>query len=74
MNLSAALLGSAGGDCLTQPSAGIEALRNPEPHFFILGAKSHGRLNTFLLRTGYQQIDQFAAAYADAPTLLSAGA
>ncbi|MEU7314208.1 NAD(P)-binding domain-containing protein [Streptomyces sp. NPDC007083] len=74
MNLSAALLGSAGGDCLTQPSAGIEALRNPEPHFYILGAKSHGRLNTFLLRTGYQQIDQFAATYADAPTLLSTGA
>ncbi|MBQ1095352.1 FAD-dependent oxidoreductase [Streptomyces sp. b94] len=61
MNLSAALLGSAGGDCLAQPSAGIEALRNPEPHFFILGAKSYGRLNTFLLRTGYQQIDELTA-------------
>ncbi|MFQ6856217.1 hypothetical protein AAIB46_35945 [Streptomyces sp. 35M1] len=73
MNLSAALLGSAGGDCLTQPAVGIDALRNPEPHFFILGAKSYGRLNTFLLRTGYQQIDQFVAAYADAPRLLSTG-
>ena len=30
MNLSATLLGSAGGDCLTQPSVGIEALRNPD--------------------------------------------
>ncbi|AYV26456.1 FAD-dependent oxidoreductase [Streptomyces avidinii] len=73
MNLSAALLGSAGGDCLTQPSVGIETLRNPEPHFFILGAKSHGRLNTFLLRTGYEQIDQLAAAYADESVLLPAG-
>jgi len=73
MNLSAALLGSAGGDCLTQPAVGIDALRNPEPRFFILGAKSYGRLNTFLLRTGYQQIDQFVAAYADAPRLLSTG-
>ena len=73
MNLSAALLGSAGGDCLAQPSAGIEALRNPEPHFFILGAKSYGRLNTFLLRTGYQQIDQLTAAYASESLLLPAG-
>ncbi|MEU0337481.1 FAD-dependent oxidoreductase [Streptomyces bobili] len=73
MNLSAALLGSAGGDCLTQPSVGIETLRNPEPHFFILGAKSHGRLNTFLLRTGYEQIDQLTAAYADEPALPPAG-
>ncbi|MEU2899460.1 NAD(P)-binding domain-containing protein [Streptomyces sp. NPDC006967] len=73
MNLSAALLGSAGGDCLTQPSVGIDALRNPEPHFFILGAKSYGRLNTFLLRTGYEQIDQLAAAYAEESELLPAG-
>ncbi|MGK5448608.1 hypothetical protein [Streptomyces radiopugnans] len=63
MNLSAALLGSAGGDCLAQPSAGIETLRTPEPHFFVLGAKSYGRLNTFLLRTGYRQIDELVAAY-----------
>ncbi|MER5216869.1 NAD(P)-binding domain-containing protein [Streptomyces sp. NPDC002838] len=66
MNLSAALLGSAGGDCLTQPAVGISALRNPEPHFFILGAKSYGRLNTFLLRTGYEQVDQVIGAYAPA--------
>ncbi|MEC4018003.1 FAD-dependent oxidoreductase [Streptomyces sp. H27-D2] len=73
MNLSAALLGSAGGDCLAQPSVGIEALRNPEPHFFILGAKSYGRLNTFLLRTGYEQIDQLSAAYTEESLLLPAG-
>ncbi|WP_434594083.1 FAD-dependent oxidoreductase [Streptomyces sp. A5-4] len=73
MNLSAALLGSAGGDCLAQPSVGIEALRNPEPHFFILGAKSYGRLNTFLLRTGYEQIAQLTAAYAEESLLLPAG-
>ncbi|MFH0241449.1 hypothetical protein ACGRHY_03190 [Streptomyces sp. HK10] len=64
MNLSAALLGSAGGDCLAQPSTGIEILRTPEPHFFVLGAKSYGRLNTFLLRAGYQQVDEIAGAYA----------
>ncbi|WP_217249663.1 NAD(P)/FAD-dependent oxidoreductase [Streptomyces sp. AC602_WCS936] len=73
MNLSAALLASAGGDCLAQPSAGIDSLRTPEPHFFIMGAKSYGRLNTFLLRTGYEQIDQLAAAYAEEAMLLSTG-
>ncbi|MEV8310877.1 hypothetical protein AB0P36_26870 [Streptomyces flavidovirens] len=63
MNLSAALLGSAGGDCLAQPAVGIDTLRTPEPHFFILGAKSYGRLNTFLLRTGYEQVDEVIGAY-----------
>ncbi|WP_329048826.1 NAD(P)-binding domain-containing protein [Streptomyces violaceus] len=64
MSLSAALLGAAGGDCLTQPATGIAQLRSPEPDFFILGAKSYGRLNTFLLRTGYQQVDEIATGYA----------
>ncbi|GAU66960.1 hypothetical protein SSP35_04_00390 [Streptomyces sp. NBRC 110611] len=67
MNLSAALLAASGAstDCLAQPAPGIGRLRNPEPHFFLLGAKSYGRLSTFL-RTGYQQVDEIAAAYAAA--------
>lgn len=64
MNLSATLLGSAGGDCLAQPSAGLDALRSPEPDFFVLGAKSYGRLNTFLLRAGYAQVEEVVTAYA----------
>ncbi|MFE0808486.1 hypothetical protein ACFW4M_00915 [Streptomyces sp. NPDC058794] len=44
-----------------RPSVGVDALRNPEPHFFILGAKSYGGLNTFLLRTGCEQVDRLAA-------------
>ncbi|UQA91956.1 NAD(P)/FAD-dependent oxidoreductase [Streptomyces halobius] len=63
MNLSAALLGAAGGDCLAQPAPGIDQLRTPEPGFFILGAKSYGRLNTFLLRTGYEQVDAVVSAH-----------
>jgi hypothetical protein len=58
MNLSAALLGSAAGDCLAQPAVGVDVLRTPEPNFFVLGAKSYGRLSTFLLRVGYGQVDQ----------------
>ncbi|WP_156727080.1 NAD(P)-binding domain-containing protein [Streptomyces apocyni] len=64
MNLSAALLGSSGADCLAQPAVGVDVLRNPEPHFYILGAKSYGRLNTFLLRSGYEQVNEVTSPYA----------
>lgn len=57
MNLAAALLGQAGGDCLAVSSSGPETLRNPEPGFFILGAKSYGRNSRFLLQIGWQQVD-----------------
>ncbi len=57
MRLAAALLGDAGGDCLALGSHGPDTLRNPEPGFFILGAKSYGRNSQFLLRTGWQQVD-----------------
>jgi hypothetical protein len=56
MKLAASLLKQGGGDCLAQTSPGPEALRNPEPNFFILGAKSYGRNSHFLLRTGFEQI------------------
>ena len=67
MNLSAALLGAAGDgpvDCLAQASHGLEALRVPEPNFFVLGMKSYGRNSTFLLRIGYEQVEDVASAYA----------
>ncbi len=57
MKLSAALLGAAGGDCLAQESHGPETLTNPEPGFFILGAKSYGRNSQFLIRIGWAQVD-----------------
>src|SRR5262245_31382566 len=56
MKLAAALAGQAGQDCLKQTSHGADALRNPEPNFFILGAKSYGRNSNFLLRIGFEQI------------------
>ena len=59
MKLAAALLGASGasGDCLAQQSHGPDTLRNPEPGFFILGSKSYGRRNDYLLRVGWQQVD-----------------
>jgi len=67
MNLSAALLsavGSGPADCLAQASHGVDVLRVPEPDFFVLGMKSYGRNSTFLLRVGYDQVDDVASAYA----------
>jgi hypothetical protein len=57
MKLAAALLGEDGGDCLSIAPPGPETLVNPEPGFFILGAKSYGRNSQFLLRNGWQQVD-----------------
>ena len=47
----------ASSDCLAQVSQGPETLLTPEPGYFILGNKSYGRNNAFLLRIGYQQVD-----------------
>ena len=60
MKLAAAMLaaGGAGGDCLAQESPGAEVLRNPEPNFFVVGAKSYGRGSAFLLGMGYEQVEQ----------------
>jgi 2-polyprenyl-6-methoxyphenol hydroxylase-like FAD-dependent oxidoreductase len=57
MKLAAALLGAAGDDCLAQESHGPDTLRNPEPGFFLMGAKSYGRNSQFLLRIGWSQVD-----------------
>lgn len=57
MKLAAALLGAGGGgDCLASNGFAGDTLRNPEPRYFIVGAKSYGRRNDFLLRTGYEQV------------------
>lgn len=62
IKLSAALLGAAGGDCLTQTSHGVDTLTNPEPGLYILGIKSYGRNNTFLMRVGWDQVAEVFGA------------
>lgn len=64
MKLSAALLGAAGADCTAMPVLGVDQLGNPEPDFYVLGAKSYARSNSFLLRTGYTQVRQAIEALA----------
>ena len=56
IKLAAALLGETSGDCTQQRCYGAETLKNPEPGFFILGAKSYGRDSRFLLRVGIEQV------------------
>ncbi len=53
--LATYLLNANGFDPMRGPVPGI-ALKNPEPDFYILGAKSFGRDSRFLLRTGFEQI------------------
>jgi len=65
MNLAAAILGEGSADCLTQTGHGVEALAVPEPGFFILGSKSYGRVSTFLMRVGWQQVDEVMPAVAE---------
>lgn len=69
MSLSAALLKHAGADCLQIPSQGAQTLKNPEPNFFILGAKSYGRNSNFLLRTGFDQVREVFTLIAGKPGL-----
>lgn len=63
MKLSAALLGASSADCLEQESHGADTLVNPEPGFFLLGDKSYGRNNTFLMRTGWAQVDEIFGTF-----------
>ncbi len=65
MKLAATLLAASGGDCLAMPAGGPDALTNPEPGFFILGAKSYGRNSQFLLRVGWQQVDDVFSLIGD---------
>ncbi len=56
IKLAAALIGETSTDCLQQSWQGIDLLRNPEPRFFVLGAKSYGRDSRFLMNIGIQQV------------------
>lgn len=69
MRQAAALLGAASADCLAQPAPSADLLRNPEPRFFILGAKSYGRHSGFLLQTGHEQVRALYSLLAGDATL-----
>ncbi len=43
-------------DCLTVPNLAPKDLESGEPGFYLAGAKSYGRARTFLLQSGYAQL------------------
>lgn len=67
MKLASALLSDSSADCLAQESHGADTLRNPEPSFYILGSKSYGRNTTFLLRVGWDQVDEVFSLFPKTP-------
>lgn len=50
--------------CGTVRPHGADALKHPEPDFYIIGMKSYGRAPTFLMLTGYEQARSVVAAIA----------
>jgi len=69
IRLAAALLGDSSSDCLAQSARGAEVLENPEPGFFILGAKSYGKNSRFLIRIGLEQVREVYSLIEDRPEL-----
>ncbi len=67
MKLAALLAGTKAHDCMKEVGHGPESLKNPEPSFYVLGAKSYGRNSHFLLRIGFEQVrDVFTLITGDA--------
>ena len=67
--------GQDNAECLEQKSAEPQTLMQPEPNFYILGAKSYGRTSNFLFSVGLEQIRDVFTIIGDRPTLdLYAGA
>ncbi len=50
-----------------------ERLANPEPGYFVVGAKSYGRSGAFLLETGYRQVASVVEALAARLSASAAG-
>jgi hypothetical protein len=65
MKLAAAILGQSSADCLDQRTQGPATLLNPEPDFYIIGSKSHGRGSKFLLSLGREQIRELFTIIGD---------
>ncbi len=65
IKLAASLLQNASVDCLVQTTPGPQALLNPEPDYYVIGAKSYGRMSNFLTSIGIQQIRQLFTIIGD---------
>jgi len=69
IKIATALQAAGTSDCVKIPALGAAVLETPEPHFFVLGAKSYGRSSSFLLETGYRQVADVLARLAESAGL-----
>lgn len=67
--LSARLGRHPSADFLDQVAHGSKSLINPEPHFYVLGAKSYGRRGDFTIAIGLQQIRDVFSLIGDRESL-----
>jgi hypothetical protein len=44
-------------DCLSVPAVTAADLSSGEPNYFFVGSRAYGRANSFLLATGFSQLD-----------------
>jgi thioredoxin reductase len=44
-------------DCLSVPKVALSDLESGEPNYFFVGARAYGRSRTFLLQTGFAQVE-----------------
>ena len=56
MKLATQLREAQGPPAAKRIASGAETLTNPEPNYYILGAKSYGRNGNFLLKDGFEQV------------------
>lgn len=54
----------AAPDCVTLPVFGADALRHPEPEFFVIGHKAFARTGCFLVEAGFRQAADVVGALA----------
>jgi len=56
--LAVKLLSSSNADCLKQTSHGVNSMLTTEKNFFIVGNKSYGKQTNFLMKIGFEQVNE----------------
>jgi hypothetical protein len=56
--LAVKLLSSSNTDCLKQTSHGGNSMLTTEENFFIVGNKSYGKQTNFLMKIGFEQVNE----------------
>ncbi len=56
--LAVKLLSSSNTDCLKQTNHGASSMLTTEKRFFIVGNKSYGKQTNFLMKIGFEQVNE----------------